>query len=96
MKAAEFYAKFSKSAGVDRKEKIRHLIGNHPRSMRFLLKLLLRKANYFRCIETGFGFVDGAFEMLRLDYALNRKTSIKVGKSNYHLLFEMAAAGEKS
>jgi len=95
-KGAELYAKFSKSAGVDKKERIRNLIDNYPRLMRFIQKLLMRNANYFKCVETGFGLADGAFEMLRLDSALNRKTSIKVGKSNYHLMFEMAATGEIS
>ncbi len=96
MKGAELYAKFSKNAGVNKKEKRKHLIENHPRSTRFLLKFLLGKADYFRCIETGFGLADEAFEMLRLDSALSRKTSIKVGKSNYHLLFEMAASQGKA
>ena len=94
LKAAELWAKFSKSAGVDKKEKIRHLIENHPQLMRFLLKFILRKADYFRCVETGYGLSDGAFEMLRIDAALNRRTNIKVGKSNYHLLFEMAATNK--
>jgi radical SAM superfamily enzyme YgiQ (UPF0313 family) len=94
LKGAELYSNFSQSAGADKKEKIRNMVQNHPRLMRFLLKLRLRKADYFRCLETGFGLSDGAFEMLRVDAALSRKTSIKVGKSNYHLLFEMAAAGE--
>ena len=94
LKAAELWAKFSRSAGVDKKNKMRHLIENHPKFMRFLLKFMLRKADYFRCIETGLGLSDGAFEMLRLDAALSRKTSIKVGKSNYHLIFEMAAANK--
>jgi radical SAM superfamily enzyme YgiQ (UPF0313 family) len=91
LKGAEFYAEFSKSAGADKKEKSRHLIENHPRTMRFLLKFLLKKADYFRCNETGFGLADAAFETLRLDSALNKRTRIKIGKSNYHLLFEMAA-----
>lgn len=95
LKGAELYAKVTKSAGVEKKEKIRHLVEKYPRLIRFLLKLLLRKADYFNCIETGFGLSDGAFEMLRLDSVLNRKTSIKVGKSNYHLLFELAATGRK-
>jgi radical SAM superfamily enzyme YgiQ (UPF0313 family) len=90
LKAAELWARFSKSAGVDKKKKIRHLIENHPQLLRFFLKFMLRKADYFRCIETGLGLSDGAFEMLRLDAALNRKTNIKAGKSNYHLIFEMA------
>jgi radical SAM superfamily enzyme YgiQ (UPF0313 family) len=95
-KGAELYAKFSKNAGVEKKEKIRDRIENHPQLLRFIQKFLLRKVNYFRCVETGFGLADGAFEMLRLDSALNRRTNIKVGKSNYHLLFEMAATGEIS
>ncbi len=97
LKGAELYARFSKSAGVDKKERMRNLVENHPRLVRFLLKLMLRKADYFRCVETGLGLADGAFEMLRLDAALSRKTNIKIGKSNYHLMFEMAAAsGVKS
>lgn len=94
LKGAELYARFAGSAGVDKKERIRRLIENHPRLVRFILKFMLRKANYFKCTETGFGVADGTFEMLRLDASLSRQTSIKVGKSNYHLVFEMAAAGE--
>jgi radical SAM superfamily enzyme YgiQ (UPF0313 family) len=96
MKVGEFYSMFSKSAGADRKVKIRHLVKNHPRLMRLVLKFLLRKTNYYRCIETGYGLADGAFEMLRLDAALNERTSIKSSRSNYHLIFEMAATGETS
>ena len=94
LKAAELWAKFSKSASVDKKEKMRHLIENHPQLMRLFLKVILRKADYFRCVETGFGLSDGAFEMLRIDASLNRRTNIKAGKSNYHLLFEMAATNK--
>jgi radical SAM superfamily enzyme YgiQ (UPF0313 family) len=95
LKGAELYSNFSNNAGVDSKEKIRRMIENHPKIMRLLLKIRLRKADYFRSLETGFGLADGAFEMLRLDSALNRNTNIKVGKSNYHLLFEMAATGKE-
>lgn len=91
LKAAELYAKFSKNVGVDKKKRLRHLIENHPKLMRFFQKILLSRINYFNCTETDFGLADGAFETLRLESILNRKTNIKVGKSNYHLLFEMAA-----
>ncbi|GEM_PF-6259801 len=94
MKSADLYARFSKSAGADKKKMIRELIEKNPRLMRFLVKAQLRNSNYFRCTETGFGLADEVFEMLRLDSALNRRTKIKVGKTNYHLLFEMAAAGQ--
>jgi hypothetical protein len=96
MKVGEFYSLFSKSAGADRKIKIRYLIENHPRLMRLILKFLLRKTNYYRCNETGYGLADAAFEMLRLDAAVNQKTSIKSSRSNYHLIFEMAATGATS
>ncbi|MFC1946821.1 B12-binding domain-containing radical SAM protein [Chloroflexota bacterium] len=91
LKAADLWAKFSNSAGADRKERIRKLILTHPRIMRFIIKLLLNQVNYFKSVDTGLGFADGAFEMLRVDSALSYKTNTKVGKTNYHLLFEMAA-----
>jgi hypothetical protein len=74
---------------------MRHLVTKNPWLARFLLKILLRNADYFRCIETGFGLADGTFELLRLESALIRETNIEVGRSNYHLLFEMAATDQK-
>lgn len=91
LKTAELYARFSKSAGQEKRARTARLLKKYPGLFRFLLKLQLSKANYFRNTETGMDFADGVFQMLRLDAALREKTSIEVGKSNYHMMFEAAA-----
>lgn len=91
LKAPEVYAKFSKSAGRGKGGLAGYLLDHHPRLLRFLLRRRLGRANYFECTETGLDFADGVYETLRLDRALRERTSIAVGKSNYHLMFEAAA-----
>jgi len=91
LRTPELYARFSKSIGQEKRDRTARLLKKHPSLLRFLLRLQLSKANYFRTTTTGMDFADGVFQMLRLDAALREKTNIEVSKSNYHMMFEAAA-----